>query len=91
MLLYSNNVYELRKECNISQDKMAHDLEISRRSISKIENGEQNLSLDMAYRIACYFGKLIPDVFPLLSEENLITLSKILSKDWREDRDHGTK
>ena len=59
-LIYQNNVYDLRKEQKISQDKMAADLGISRRSISKIENGDQNLSLEMAYRIAAYFDKLIP-------------------------------
>ena len=47
-LIYQNNVYDLRKEQKISQDKMAADLGISRRSISKIENGDQNLSLEMA-------------------------------------------
>lgn len=48
-LIYRNNVYEYRTELGISQDKMAKDLEISRRSISKIENGEQNASLEMVY------------------------------------------
>ena len=75
-LIYQNNVYELRKEQRISQDKMAADLGISRRSISKIENGDQNLSLEMAYRIAAYFEKLIPEVFPLL-EEHLPSLSEM--------------
>ena len=67
-LIYINNVYELRKENNISQEKMAADLGISRRSISKIENSDQNLSLEMAYRIAAYFQKMIPEVFPLMVE-----------------------
>ena len=87
MLVYSNNVYELRKSFHISQEKMAFDLDISRRSISKIENGEQNLSLDMAYRIATYFGLLLPDVFPLLCMEKLITISDTTAKDWRDN--HG--
>lgn len=64
-LLYSNNVYSLRKERKISQETMANSLGISRRSISKIENGEQNLSLEMAYRIAAYFELMIQDVFPI--------------------------
>lgn len=64
-LIYSNNVYALRTELGISQDKMAADLEISRRSISKIENGDQNPSLEMVYRISAYFNRLIPEVFPL--------------------------
>ena len=78
-LIYQNNVYELRRDRNISQERMASDLGISRRSISKIENGDQNLSLEMAYRIAAYFGKLIPEVFPLL-EEHLPSLSEMMEK-----------
>lgn len=40
---------------------MAADLGISRRTISKVENGEQNLSLEMAYRIAAYFELMVQD------------------------------
>ena len=47
-LIYSNNVLELRTKLGISQEKMAKDLDISRRSISKIENGEQNASLGLS-------------------------------------------
>ncbi len=83
-MIYSNNVYELRKQCKISQEKLARDLDISRRSVSKIENGEQNLSLEMAYRIATYFEKLVPEVFPLLSGEKLITLSETRTSDGLE-------
>lgn len=77
-MIYSNNLYELRKQCKISQEKLARDLDISRRSVSKIENGEQNLSLEMAYRIATYFERLIQEVFPLLTEEKLTTLSETI-------------
>ena len=77
-MIYSNNLYELRKQCKISQEKLARDLDISRRSVSKIENGEQNLSLEMAYRIAAYFERLIQEVFPLLAGEKLITLSETI-------------
>lgn len=49
-LIYSNNVLELRTKLGISQEKMAKDLDISRRSISKIENGEQNASLEIGNR-----------------------------------------
>ena len=83
-MIYSNNVYELRKQCKISQEKLARDQDISRRSVSKIENGEQNLSLEMAYRIATYFEKLVPEVFPLLSGEKLITLSETRTSDGLE-------
>ena len=69
-LIYSNNVYNLRKDRKISQDKMAADLGISRRTISKVENGEQNLSLEMAYRIAAYFELMVQDVFPVLENKS---------------------
>lgn len=76
-LIYSNNVYTLRTELGISQDKMAADLEISRRSISKIENGEQNPSLEMVYRISAYFNRLVPEVFPLNSNVKLRAYDEI--------------
>lgn len=83
-MIYSNNLYELRKQCKISQEKLARDLDISRRSVSKIENGEQNLSLEMAYRIAAYFEKLVQEVFPILSGEKLLTLSETKSSNGLE-------
>lgn len=70
-LIYSNNVLELRTKLGISQEKMAKDLDISRRSISKIENGEQNASLEMVYRISAYFNSFITDVFPLCDNTKL--------------------
>ena len=65
-LIYQNHVQELRKGQKISQDKMASDIGVTRWSISNIEKGEQNTSLEMPYRISAYFEKLIPEVFPLL-------------------------
>ncbi|OON87527.1 hypothetical protein BXO88_04115 [Oribacterium sp. C9] len=66
--MYSNIIHDLRKERKISQNKLAEDLGISRRTISMIENGEQNVSLDYAYRISAYFNLLVQDVFPVLTE-----------------------
>ncbi|MBO4652146.1 MAG: helix-turn-helix domain-containing protein [Lachnospiraceae bacterium] len=72
-LIYRNNIYELRTSLGISQERMAGDLNISRRSISKIECGEQNPSLEIVYRISAYFGRNIPEVFPLLAETHLVS------------------
>lgn len=69
-LNYSNNIYALRKERNVSQNKMAEATGISRRTISMIENGEQNVSLDYAYRISAYFNLLVQEVFPCASGNN---------------------
>lgn len=72
-LTYSNNIYDLRKKNHISQNKMADDLGINRRTISLIENGEQNVSLDYAYRISAYFNLLVQEVFPETKEEAATT------------------
>ncbi len=63
--IFSNRLYDIRSERKISQAKMSKDLGISRRSISRIENGEQNLSLDLAYRIAAYYNLSVQDIFPI--------------------------
>ena len=64
-LIYTNNISDIRKDRKISQDKMAEEIGISRRTLSKIENSDQNLSLEMAYRIAIYFDMLVPEMFLL--------------------------
>ena len=58
----------------ISQAQMSKDLGISRRSISRIENGEQNLSLEMAYRLAAYFKLTVEDVFPVNKEKVYVSV-----------------
>ena len=69
-LSYSNKLYDLRKKNKLSQNKLAEDLGISRRTISMIENGEQNVSLDYAYRISAYFNLLVQEVFPVAKEKS---------------------
>ena len=63
-MCYSNNVYELRASNHITQEQLAKKVGVCPRTISLIENNEQNLSLDIAYRIAAYFKVPIFDVFP---------------------------
>lgn len=47
---------ELRKKKGISQQDLANDLNISRESISKYENGEQEASYDTLRRLSKYFN-----------------------------------
>ena len=63
-LYYSNNVQKLRIENRLSQNQLAKEIGVCRRTISLIENNDQNVSLELAYRISAYFNLLIPDVFP---------------------------
>ena len=77
--IFSTNLYDIRIERDITQAKMANDLGISRRAISKIEKGEQNPSLDMAYRIAAYYNLSVQDVFPV-NDENCRILPSFSSE-----------
>lgn len=63
-MCYSNNIHELRSSYRITQEQLAKKVGVCPRTISLIENNAQNLSLDIAYRIAAYFKVPVFDVFP---------------------------
>ena len=81
--IFSNRLYDIRSERKISQAQMSKDLGISRRSISRIENGEQNLSLEMAYRLAAYFKLSVEDVFPVNEEKVYASVQISSEKMWK--------
>ena len=58
-----NHVEELRKEKGLNQEDFAKTLKVSRQTISSIENGKYNPSLDLAFEIANFFGKTIEEIF----------------------------
>ena len=58
-----NRVEELRKERGISQYEFARAIRVSRQTVSSIENGKYNPSLELAFVIAEYFGKPIEEIF----------------------------
>ena len=58
-----NKVEELRKQKGISQENLAKDLRVSRQTISSIETGKYNPSLELAFAIASYFQKSIEKIF----------------------------
>ena len=58
-----NRVEELRKEKGLNQEEFAKALKVSRQTISSIENGKYNPSLDLAFDIADFFGKTIEEIF----------------------------
>ncbi len=58
-----NRVAELRRERDLTQEELADALEVSRQSISSIENGRYNPSLELAFRIAGFFGLAIEEIF----------------------------
>lgn len=58
-----NLVEQLRKEKGLTQEEFAKAIRVSRQTVSSIENGKYNPSLDLAYIIADFFGKRIEDIF----------------------------
>lgn len=58
-----NRVEELRKSLNMSQEEFAKALKVSRQTISSIENGKYNPSLELAFAISDFLGKSIEDIF----------------------------
>ena len=64
-----NKLYELRKLNGLTQEEFAKELRVSRQTISAIENGKYNPSLDLAFEIAIYFDKTIEEVFIYEKEE----------------------
>lgn len=58
-----NKLDELRKLNGLTQEEFAKELRVSRQTISAIENGKYNPSLELAFEIALYFNKTIEEVF----------------------------
>ena len=58
-----NRIEEIRKERGIRQEEFAKALGVSRQTISSLENGRYNPSIQLAFKIARYFGMTIEEVF----------------------------
>lgn len=58
-----NQVEVLRKQMGMSQDAFAKAMKVSRQTISAIETGKYNPSLDLAFEIADFFGNTIEEIF----------------------------
>lgn len=58
-----NQVERLRKEMGMNQEDFAKVLKVSRQTISSIETGKYNPSLELAFAIADFFGKTIEEIF----------------------------
>lgn len=58
-----NKVEYLRKMCGISQADFAKALGVSRQTVSSIENGKYNPSLELAFAISDFFDRQIEEIF----------------------------
>lgn len=58
-----NRIEEIRKARDVNQEELAKALGVSRQTISSLENGRYNPSIELAYKLSKYFGMLIEEVF----------------------------
>lgn len=58
-----NRLELIRKNHKITQEKLASILEVSRQKIGSLENGRDNPSIILDFKIATYFGLTIEDIF----------------------------
>ena len=59
----NNNLKNLRKINNISQNDLADALSVSRQTINSIENGKFDPSLTLAIKLTRYFKVSIDEIF----------------------------
>lgn len=64
-----NKLEEIRKQRGIRQEDFARAMGVSRQTISSLERGRYNPSIQLAYKIARYFEMTIEEVF--IFDENL--------------------
>ncbi|MCD8356609.1 MAG: helix-turn-helix transcriptional regulator [Clostridia bacterium] len=58
-----NRVEELRKLLGMNQEEFAKAIRVSRQTVSSIETGKYNPSLELAFVISDFFGKSIEEIF----------------------------
>ena len=64
-----NRIEQIRKERGIRQDEFAKLMGVSRQTISSLETGKYNPSLELAFAMSDFFGKPIEDIFIYEEEE----------------------
>ena len=60
-----NNLKDLRKRKNISQNDLADALFVSRQTVNSIENGKFDPSLTLAIKLTKYFKVPLEEIFYL--------------------------
>lgn len=58
-----NKLEKIRTDHGITQEELASVLEVSRQTISSLENGRYNPSITLAFKIASFFNLSIEDIF----------------------------
>ncbi|MEN6610546.1 MAG: helix-turn-helix transcriptional regulator [Methanoregulaceae archaeon] len=61
-----NKIKVYRAMHDLTQEKLADDLSVSRQTILAIEKGKYDPSLELAFKIARYFGVTVEEIFTYL-------------------------
>ena len=64
-----NRLEELRLQRGIRQEELAAALKVSRQTISSLENGRYNPSIQLAFKLARYFEVTVEELFIYEEEE----------------------
>ena len=65
-----NKLKVFRAMHDLTQENLANDLRVTRQTILAIEKGKYDPSLELAFKIARYFGVSIEDVFTYEEDGN---------------------
>ena len=65
-----NRLEEIRKQRGIKQVELAEAMDVSRQTISSLENGRYNPSVILAIKLARYFQMKVEDIFIYEEEQN---------------------
>ena len=68
-MVVKNNIKQIRMGRGIKQLKMAEDLQVTRQTLTAIENGKYNPSLELSLKIAKYFDLPVHKIFILEEDE----------------------
>jgi|GEM_PF-157445 len=73
-----NRLEEIRKEKRIRQGELAKVMDVSRQTISSLENGRYSPSIALAFKLALYFDKTIEEIF-IYEDEDITGASSYLN------------
>lgn len=69
--MFSDNLIELRKYHNLSQEKLAEKINVSRQTLSKYETGESLPDIEKCKSLADVFGVSVDDLISYDKKESL--------------------
>jgi putative transcriptional regulator len=72
----ANGLRELRQRYGLTQEQLAHDLDVTRHTILALEVGRYVPSIELALKLAAYFSQPLETIF-WLPEEEIKQLRKI--------------